>query len=275
MSGEGGGKEALENVNTSVEVLKTIMSIAGESPELKDAGTNIAKTAKTVTGLINNCLLPIAAVNFAFEKGRVYFEEKFSNDISQATKDIPEDNLIEPPASIAAPVLEGLGFSHEEPNLKELYLSLLASAMDGRTPNLAHPSFAEIIRQLSSMEAGLLVELLKARQLHFPVANLDQIFPDNRGELPRYQHLFNLRNVPDHSAAEMPDFPSMLENWQRLGLIRIDYSKHITDETEYSWVESRPEYSALLKELGTEQLKIQKGIIVKTAFGSKFAQAVV
>lgn len=266
---------SIDAAKGTVGIIKDVMSIAGESPELQEAGTNLAKSAKTMTALLNNCLLPIAAVNFAFEKGRVYFDEKFPKDIAEATKDIPEDELIEPAASIAAPVLQGLGFSHEETNLKKLYLKLLASAMDGRFPHLAHPSFAEIIKQLASNEAVLLTEILSAQQVYLPVANLDQTFAKTKGAITRYHHLFDLRNPTDHSAAELPDFPSMLENWQRLGLVKIDYGSHIPDDSKYSWIETRPEYQSLLHELGPDQLKIKKGVISKTPFGLKFREAVV
>ncbi|MFL5495446.1 MAG: Abi-alpha family protein, partial [Gemmatimonadales bacterium] len=51
---------------------------------------------------------------------------------------------------------KGLAFSHDEPELKDLYLALLASSMDARTAVMAHPAFSEGVRQLTSEEARLL-----------------------------------------------------------------------------------------------------------------------
>ncbi|MES2336207.1 MAG: hypothetical protein V4551_16240, partial [Pseudomonadota bacterium] len=72
--------DPLGEVGKAVGTLKTVMEIAEKTPELREAGRNVAKVAQTVTALVNNCLLPIAAVNFAFDKGRDYFSELFSKD---------------------------------------------------------------------------------------------------------------------------------------------------------------------------------------------------
>tara|TARA_R110002110_G_scaffold197723_1_gene407854 strand:- start:1 stop:810 length:810 start_codon:yes stop_codon:yes gene_type:complete len=265
----------IKTAQETVDVIKDVMSLAGETPELKDAGSNLAKSAKTITGLVNNCLMPIAAVNFAFDKGRQYFDERFSDDLQDATKTIPEDNLVEPKASIAAPVLEGLGFSHEEQSLKDLYLKLLSSAMDGRSPSLAHPSFAEIIKQLSADEAGLIGLLFKSAIRSFPIVTLNEKADPDRGYRTRYKHLFFLNDSSSGDPVEIDNFPAMLDNWQRLGLIEIDYLSQLTGENEYDCVEKRPEYLRLKAEIGLDKLVVKKGVLEKTAFGENFAKAVI
>ena len=61
-----------------------------------------------------------------------------------------------PPPYIAVPAVEALRYTAEEPALCEMYLHLLATAMDSRTVPLAHPAFAEIIRQLTPDEARII-----------------------------------------------------------------------------------------------------------------------
>jgi hypothetical protein len=78
--------DPLGEVSKAVGTLKTAMEIAERTPELREAGRNVANVAKTVTALVNNCLLPIAAVNFAFDKGRNYFSEKFNKDLEEVVK---------------------------------------------------------------------------------------------------------------------------------------------------------------------------------------------
>jgi Abortive infection alpha len=75
--------------------------------------------------------------------------------------DIPDENLITPPASIAVPALQGLSYTFEEPNLKEMYLNLLATASDDRQADQAHPAFAEIIKQLTPNETLVLNSALR------------------------------------------------------------------------------------------------------------------
>jgi hypothetical protein len=143
-------KDSIDTVASATNAVGEIIKAAGDSQEAKQAGSNIGKAAVTITAAINNCLLPIAAVNYGFEKARFYFNNFFQTDIKAATADIPEEDLIEPKPSIAAPALQALAFAHEEPDLKDLYLKLLACAMDSRNSSKAHPAFVEIIRQLTA-----------------------------------------------------------------------------------------------------------------------------
>jgi len=130
-----------------------VMKAAGDNPQVKEAANNLGQTAVTLTKTINNVLVPLAAINFAFDKARIYFAGKFQLDIAEKAKSIPPEHIVEPKASIAGPTLQGLAFTHEEPNLKEMYLNLLATAMDGRAAAVAHPAFVEIIKQLDSEDA--------------------------------------------------------------------------------------------------------------------------
>lgn len=148
--------DSIKTATSGVALVGEIIKAAGDNPNVKEAGQNLGQTALTITRTINNALLPLAAVNFAFDKARIYFAEKFQQDILQKASAIPPEQIIEPKASIAGPALQGLAFTHEEANLKDMYLSLLATAMDGRVASEAHPAFVEIIKQLNSEEANLI-----------------------------------------------------------------------------------------------------------------------
>src|SRR5262245_6984652 len=142
--------DGLQSAKDGVALVGELIRAAGDNPNVHAAGSELGKTALTITTAINNVLLPVAAVNFAFLKARDYFEKKFPADLSRVAKEIPQESVIEPKASVAGPALQGLAFSHEEPSLREMYLKLLSSAMDRRICDRAHPAFVEIIRQLNS-----------------------------------------------------------------------------------------------------------------------------
>ena len=129
----------------TISLVGEVLKAAGDDPKVREAASNLGQTAVTITETINNALLPLAAVNFAFDKARAYFDGKFQQDISEKTAAIPLEHIVEPKASVAGPSLQGLAFAHEEPNLKAMFLSLLATAMDGRVAPNAHPAFVEII----------------------------------------------------------------------------------------------------------------------------------
>ena len=266
--------DSIKTATSGVALVGEIIKAAGDNPNMKEAGQNLGKTALTITKTINNVMLPLAAVNFAFEKARVYFSEKFQQDLSQKASSIPSEQIIEPKASIAGPALQGLAFTHEEANLKDMYLSLLATAMDGRVASEAHPAFVEIIKQLNSEEADLIRGILQSPS-GIPIVEIRAT--RIKGDwLTLQTHMLNLSNSESASPIENPKVPAMVDNWVRLGLVGVDYTKYLTGADYYGWVENRPEVTRYRKELENEIQKISftNGIIHRTALGVQFAKAV-
>ena len=70
-------EEQLKNVKEGVSVIVEVIKAAGDNPKVKEAGGELGKTALTLTKAINNILLPVAAVNFAFDKAKMYFANQF------------------------------------------------------------------------------------------------------------------------------------------------------------------------------------------------------
>lgn len=260
----------LEDVDKLVNVTAKIVDLAAESPELREAGKTLAKSSLTLAKTIDNCLLPIAAVNFAFDKARDYFQSKFQKDLEKMTEAIPPENLIEPKASVAAPALQGLAFSHEEPDLKTMYLKLLSTAMDGRKADKAHPAYAEIIRQLTSEEARLLNQIINLGT-KIPIVNLLERGSVGIGTI----HKNVIELVNDKTGAQMviPEFTAMIDNWLRLGLVSVTYELRLLATGSYDWVKARPEYIELEKK-AKKKVEVKEGIMDLTAFGRSFAEAV-
>ena len=77
--------------------------------------------------------------------------EKYANRL----KDVPEEQIVQAPPEVAMPIMEKLSYvSNEE--LKELYIELLAKASIKDLNGQAHPSFVNIINNLSPVEANLI-----------------------------------------------------------------------------------------------------------------------
>lgn len=267
--------DSIKTARDGVALVGEILKVAGDNPNVKEAGQNLGKTALTITKTINNALLPLAAVNFAFDKARVYFSEKFQQEISTKTSTIPPEQIIEPKASIAGPTLQGLAFTHEEPNLKEMYLSLLATAMDGRVAADAHPAFVEVIRQLSSEDAKLIRGALQS-PVAIPIIEVRLTTVGQQGYQTLARHVLNLSNSTTEAPVENPELPAMVDNWVRLGLVNVDYETKLIDAVAYEWVDQRPEVVRLRQtyENETQKLNIAHGILERTAFGIQFARAV-
>lgn len=267
------GEDSIESGRAAIvgELVKEV----AESPKVREAGGQIAQAALTVSKTLNVCLLPLAALNFGYEKARTYFSETFATEIEHKASSIPQENIVEPKASIAGPALQGLAFSHEEPNLKEMYLSLIATAMDGRIADSAHPSFVEIIRQLNAEEARLLRPLL-ARDRNHPIAEIRLILPGKKSYEIVQKHLMNMTYSISNEPAEREDLPALVDNWIRLGLVQVSYNLQMANEESYNWVEKRPEVQRLRSQCESDGKTIEcvRGILTRTALGGHFAKSV-
>lgn len=267
--------DPINSAKDGFSIVTEVIKSAGDNPQVKEAAGNLGQTAVTLTKTINNVLVPLAAINFAFDKARAYFSGRFQQDIAEKTQAIPPEHAVEPKASIAGPTLQGLAFTHEEPNLKEMYLNLLATSMDGRSASVAHPAFVEIIKQLDSEDARLVKEVLNSEN-SIPIIQIHRKLKDDTGYTVLSQHVLNMHNSTTREPIENPLLPAMIDNWIRLGLVEVSYEKHLVDTAKYSWVEQRPEFIRFrqLPLADGERVDYQKGYMERTELGKRFAKAI-
>jgi|SRR6185312_13565096 len=264
----------IDKVKTGIEIVGEVIRLAGDEPNVKASAGELGKTALTLTKTINNALLPLAAVNFAFDKARKYFAEQFEKDIKEKADKIPPESLVEPKASVAGPALQALAFAHEEPTLRDMFLELLAGSMDKNREKLAHPAFVEILKQLESEEARLIKSILPSDIL--PIASIARVHKNNGGKVVLVRHILDMRNQATKAPAIIENLSTMIDNWIRLGLIVVDYQSHLTEESRYSWLSDRPEMTARTSEPDESEFKLDwvKGIMFPTDLGKQFAKAV-
>ena len=219
-------------------------------------------------------LLPLAAMNYAVEKARDYFESRFPDQFAKKLESVPPEDLVEPRASIAGPVLQGLAFSHEEQPLREMYLNLLRSSMDRRSAPNAHPAFVETIKQSTAEEARHLNAILASTGA-VAIGEVRLENESREGWKVLYRHLANLTDDGTGERSEDPRFPMMVDNWVRLGLVEVRYDTVVIGDGAYDWMEARPEYVRLCEKHSKEGdvIKLKKGLLKPTDFGLEFGAA--
>lgn len=252
-------------------IVADLVKSAGDDPQVREAAKNLGQAAVTITKTINTALLPLAAINFAFDKAREYFSERFQQDLLDRTRDIPFESITDPKPSVVGPALQGLAFAHEDPALKSMFLNLIATAMDRRVSQAAHPAFVEVIKQLDGSEAKLLAILLRTDR----TLEIVQLRAQYRNTFKvRFNHLLDLVSQ-DRSPLVTPRIGAMMDNWIRLGLIQVEYG--LSDERPaFRWLERRPEYQETKSIIESEGCKITsvRGWADRTDFGRLFAEAV-
>lgn len=261
------GKSALSDD----DVKKELLEISKESPAMKSAAEKYARRVAVKQAILLRLYEPLARL---LGVAREYFDDDFAREMAEKTAHIPEERLVSPPPSVALPAMQGLSYSLDEPDLKEMYLNLLTTATDASMSEEAHPSFAEIIKQLSAAEARLLLTALRGAVL--PIVRLQRKAVEGPGETDILNHLLEVRNTESNEPAEIASLPVWIDNWVRLGLVEVDYSRTLVAQSRYEWVEQQPEFDRLQAEdeRGRDSIKIQKGTLAPTDFGRRFAKAV-
>lgn len=88
--------------------------------------------------------------------------------LERLAQKVPEDKRIEAHPQLAGPVFEGLRYVEESGIIAEMFLNLLARAIDRERVGEAHPAFAALVSQLSPDEAIMLFHLKHRRfRIHY------------------------------------------------------------------------------------------------------------
>lgn len=246
----------------------TLAGLAQDTAEMRQASKIFAENVLIRQQFVRRLLKPVEAW---VSSSRDYFETEFVVDLAAKTGFIPEESLVAPPPSIAVPAMQGLAYSKDESNLKQMYLALLATATDGRQPGKAHPSFAEIIKQLAPKEADILRVVVTG--MNVPVVALRRSSPGEHKGFTFRRHLLPV----NHNGSPVRDdlLPSYVDNWIRLGLVEVDYGTAFVREGAYDWADEVPEVVEARANCPADvEIVLIRGTLRVTDFGRRFSEAV-
>lgn len=114
--------------------------------EISKFGVDVVKTARLILAP-----LQIAAS----------FQDRFETFLNNLNKRVPENNLVQPPAELTSSCIEKMRYIDSNSPLWVMFEELLIKASDKNSISIVHPSFGQIIGQLSPDEAFMVYELSK------------------------------------------------------------------------------------------------------------------
>ncbi len=244
----------------------------------------ISDVAQSLTEPLNKLLVPVTSSagrtlqdawelvfggfgNYVEKKREVRRKslEDFKASLEDKVAAIPQEQLCEPSLSIVGPALDASKYYFEEPELREMFAKLITSSMDSQKASSVHPSFSEIIRQMSPLDAQNLT-YFTAR---LPVVEYRLVTKEKEGFRLFLSHAF-LAN-PDEQ--DLNKQSVSLASLARLGLIDISYEQFLADKTVYAAFEQTALYREVTASLPEHmQLNIQTGIASPTPLGTQFIQ---
>ncbi|WP_081994918.1 DUF4393 domain-containing protein [Deinococcus radiopugnans] len=206
-------------------------------------------------------------------------KERFRARLQSKIDDIPDDKRILPKPNILGPSIQALEYGILEDYLSEMFALLIAGAMNSDTEAQAHPSFVEIIKQLSNDEAKILSALYRIRGM-YPIGSVIQPIDDKGSYLTIIDKIFLL---PTEIGCNNPSrHAEMLDNLDRLKLIEIQLSQlgtMISQDDMYDHLRFYVKKNHHIDLIETEPLKkkevgryyLVKGFVKISAFGMQFA----
>lgn len=197
--------------------------------------------------------------------------EQFKSELEGSIRQIPPEKLVMPDTQVVAGALDDARFCVEQDELRNMFKNLIDASLNSDTAEDVHPSFSNIIRRMSPFDAQMLLQFKQNTRkpiMHF-------VFEMKAGgTIPFQKNVISTECDPKILKKESQS----LEVLQSLGLIVIDFSRHLVDNTGYDLILTNPLYSSIknnamkLLETNTDARSVNymKGIVSLSDLGSQF-----
>lgn len=254
----------LEVAREAVRLPALLSDVYGDL--LRPGVKQVGRALETVVGLGNTILWPVALAN---EKARIALDKNLEKYRAQM-ENVPEEEVVNVPPEIGVPIAEKLAYVTDE-ELSDLYVNLLAKASTKETAKFAHPSFVNVINNLSPDEALILKDFHTRVLIPFVTAQLTKKESSDfriAGDV--------LTGVETRLPLSFPqNVVAYLSNLEGLGLIQIRRDLKIVQPDLYDTLEAayKPACEKLNSDRETLELKFVHGKIDVTPFGKIFMNA--
>ena len=216
------------------EILKLVPKVYDDA--LKSTVQETGKTIALIPKAINVALSPLR--KWIAEKEYIIAEtEKL---LAKKLQNIDQDKIVTPEAYVAIPAIQAISYSMNSVELRNLYANLLANSMNKDTKDNVHPSFVEIIKQMSPLDAKVF-KLICESEIN-PLIDLSISYKDGGNNYYKY-------NISRITLYSYEDICISIDNLTRLGLIEIPLGRSYTNKETYKFVRDTSSYKRIKKEL--------------------------
>lgn len=220
-------KDVLTGVNKTLEKIPTIYD-DGLKEAVKESGDVLALIPRTVKA----ALVPLRQ----WIANREYNLAETEKLLTQKLEKVDVNKITTPEAYVAVPAFQSISYSMGNDNLRNLYANLLAKSMNRDTKDLVHPSFVEIIKQMSPLDAVIFKSIMEVDVR--PLITITRRTP-NDGEFIVQEYCSWISNFSLKQCA------TSFNNLIRLRLIEIPYDKSYEHKSHYDVVKQNPLFQSL------------------------------
>lgn len=256
------------------ELGKEILVEAAKAIAVEGYSDTLKPTFKSIGNIL---ALPFQAVDAALAKPKLWVVEKQYNFektreiLAHKMKDVPKEKIVPPENYVAVPALQQISYCFDSDELREMYANLLAASMNADLKWFVHPSYVDIIKQLTPDEAKLLKRLNGKENTYYPIIDVKINLGNEKGYIVQ---LYNYTTIAEGVCDCPQNINSYLENLERLKIIEIDKSQWIVDEDEYNKLKNSTIVTQLISAKLPEgqEYDFKRGYFHLTSFGYNFVE---
>lgn len=247
--------------------------VAKLAPEVyKDLVQPAAKEVGDVTGRSVKALLsPVRAFLWGWEK----IEAIVIDGVNKRLENIPSEKRKTPDPEIAVPLIQALSYTAQNETLREMYLNLLANSMNSAMDKDVHPSFVELIKQMSSLDAKVFERLSstvgyqKAINPNISIKNKGQFFT---GATPEWFMGWKIDGY------DIFDISSSIVRLSKFGLVELMFDRTAGKDT-YDELKSHNELILILQKYQNDNPTLElevsgmNSVLYVNEYGKQFKKA--
>ncbi|WP_156652686.1 DUF4393 domain-containing protein [Methylobacterium sp. Leaf86] len=235
--------------------------------EVKPLGKELGTlTVRTVRSLL---IKPMTNVVWGVEKCGAWISE----EVAKYLKDVSPEKVVEPDARISLPALQALMYAGDDETIRDMFAQLLAGDMNSETKGLVHPSFVELIKQMTADEAKIIIFFSKnGDQIEFERRLVDR----NTGDFIPFGSTYTFQSTSTGNDAP-ENLNVAISNLIRLGLIEKDSNKYPkgknSDEISAAMDQVAENYNIQNRDnIGSRSLEFSKSGLWLTPLAKRFTR---
>lgn len=191
------------------------------------------------------------------------------NELENQLLDTPPEKIVEPDPYIAVPALQAISYSYDNDELRSMYAHLLSKAMHEDYRTQVHPSFIEIIKQLSPTDCLIFREIMTNQENPLIDAAMIVDLDNKSHQSPALKNINSFTSCKDYEQSRIS-----IDNLERLKLIEIPPYSSYTNKDIYVKILNSPA-CVQLKNMYGEHIVFNERALLKTSFADLFYQVCV
>ncbi len=212
--------------------------------------------------------LVFGGISYLSDKKKIKYAHKleiFKKQLEDSIDQIPIDKKVEPSVQTTAQALENSKYCIDQDNLREMFSALISNSMNSDYQRDIHPSFAEILKQMSPLDGEVIKVFKNSPLTGLPICRYQ--VNENGGYQTLLENVFINYFMPNLEACSIS-----ISLLTRLGLVKVSYDDILLNKEAYKGFMEQPWFILLKGKFPDKNITIQKGIVSLTPLGRSFTR---